>query len=417
MDREALHHKIHAGLLLAIAFTLPFSIKLNNILIIVCLLNWLVEGKVIPKTKMAFSNPVNGLMLVFFLVHVASAFFSSNTSEAWSIAERRLPLILFPLLVFRYDVLQYYHKVLLAFCSGVILAGIICISNALYLFLEHGSYDPFFYHQLSSAIHINAVYLSAYAVFSIIILLNVSEARLKNTSRLLITFLLIMCVLLSSKMMLFILVLYLVFHIAKRTKNNTYKKFGAAGLVMVCVLIFVIPDVQKRFRSEFSSKFNVIGLDQYAYDTPFSGSSLRLVLWKQSFNILSAENAWLTGVGSGDFQDKLNQKYMETGMYVGNAQNNDKGYIGYGPHNQYIEILLYAGVAGLLIFLSLLFAQLQAAIRLNSWLFGVFISLFIVFLLSESALSTNKGIAFYALFSTLFYAYDYFSSSPDKIPS
>lgn len=410
MDRESLHIKIHTILMLAIAFTLPFSIKLNNVLIILCLLNWFTEGKVISKTKLAFSSPVNQLMLAFFFVHIISVFFSSNTAEAWAIVERRLPLIVFPLLLFNRNITGYFNHALLSFCIGVILAAVICIGRASYLFFELGSYNQFFYHSLSSAVNINAVYLSAYAVFSIIILLNIPEPRLKNTKGLLIAFLVLLCVLLSSKMMLFILVVYLLLHITRKIKNSTHKKLGAAGLIAVCVLIFLIPGVRKRFNNEFSSKFNVVNLDQYSYDTPFTGSSLRLVLWKQSLNIICSENAWLTGVGSGDFQDELNRRYKATGMYAGNGTGNDTGYIGYGPHNQYIEVLLYAGIPGLLILLFLLFAQLRAATRLNNWLSGAFILLCMIFFLSESSLSTNKGIVFYALFSTLLYAHNYFNS-------
>ncbi|MES2688926.1 MAG: O-antigen ligase family protein [Bacteroidota bacterium] len=411
MDRETIHHKIHTGLLQAIAFTLPFSIKLNNALIILCLLNWLIGGKVISKTRQAFSNPVNLLMLAFFLVHITSVLFSSNTAEAWAIAERRLPLIVFPLLVFNQHILSCFKKVLLSFCAGVTLAGLICISRASWLFFDQGLYTGFFYHKLSSAIGINAVYLSAYSVLSIIILLNTAEIRTKGIKELLICFLLLLSVLLSSKMMLFILVLYLLLHISRRVKSTGYKKLGAAGLVVICALVFLIPGVRKRFNKEFSSKFNVVTQSHYTYDTPFSGTSLRLVLWKQSLAIVRSENAWLTGVGSGDFQDKLNEKYKETGMYVGDPANNNTGYTGYGPHNQYIETLLYSGIPGLFIFILLLALQLRSAIRWGNWMWGAFAILCMLFFLSESALSTNKGIVFYALFSTLFYARSYFNSS------
>ena len=410
MDRETLHIKIHEGLVQAIAFTLTFSIKLNNVLIILCSLNWLIQGKVISKTRLAFSNPVNQLMLAFFLVHIVSILFSSNTAEAWAIVERRLPLLVFPLLIFNRNVTGYFNSTLLSFCAGVTLAGVICIGKASYLFFYQGSHSQFFYHDLSSAVNINAVYLSAYAVLSIIILLNIPAPRLKNTKGLLIAFLLLLCVLLSSKMMLFILVVYLLLHITGKIKSNLQKKLGAAGLIAVCALIFLIPDVRERFDNEFSSKFNVVRQSHYTYDTRFTGSSLRLVLWKQSLAVIRSENAWLTGVGSGDFQDELNKRYKETGMYVGNATGNNTGYTGYGPHNQYIEVLLYAGIPGLLIFLFLLSAQLRAAIRFNNWLFRVFILLSMIFFLSESALSTNKGIVFYALFSSLLYARNYFSS-------
>jgi O-antigen ligase len=110
----------------------------------------------------------------------------------------------------------------------------------------------------------------------------------------------------------------------------------------------------------------------------------------------------LFGVGLGDFQNLLNKEYTSSGMYIGNPKLNDTGYLGYGPHNQYIEMFFSLGFCGLLLFLFLLFRQVFIAFQSLNTLYVLFILLNILFFVTESALSTNKGIIFYVLFSMLF---------------
>src|ERR1041384_6275596 len=78
-----------ALLLMAVAATMPFSIRLNTNLILLSGVAWVLEGGLKEKIRATYSQPFNVLMAVFFLLHVLSVFTSLNQEEANAILERR----------------------------------------------------------------------------------------------------------------------------------------------------------------------------------------------------------------------------------------------------------------------------------------------------------------------------------------
>ena len=146
---------------------------------------------------------------------------------------------------------------------------------------------------------------------------------------------------------------------------------------------------------------SVVKQGTFTYDTPFTGTSLRLVFWRFSNEIINENNGWLMGAHTGDFQDLLNEKYKRNGIYTGNPELKDTGYLGYGPHNQYIEVLLSLGITGLVVFIMMLIFYLKNAWVTNNYLGLQCICLFLFFFITESVLSVNKGIVVFVFFTLL----------------
>jgi hypothetical protein len=272
--------------------------------------------------------------------------------------------------------------------------------------MDHHNPDIFFYHVLTSFIGMNAVYVSAYVVFSIHILLHFWKPADRSGYLglyLVLAFLVISCFTLDSKMMLLVLavsLLYRLFHLKQR--NRIQATLLAVGMVLLIVAaVMIIPQTHDRFAKELSSKMAVVQSDQYTYDTPFTGTSLRLVIWKFCFKLMREKNTWITGVGAGDYQDMLNQQYRSSGMYTGNPLLHETGYIGYGPHSEYIEIMLALGIPAFLFFCYLLAAHWKYALASNHYLLTELLILFTFFCMTESVLSTNKGIIFFLFFLSL----------------
>jgi O-antigen ligase len=406
MEREHLHSYTHGILISAIAFTMPFSMVLNNACIVLAFLNVLAVKELRSSIPAALKHPVNVMFFLFFCVHLAGILYSRNVPEALHIAERRLPLLVFPLLLFNQGIHHRITFTLRLFCVGMLLAALLCIGVASYHYMLTQDTSLFFYHRLSAPLGMNAVYLSAYAVVCVIILTlgKITTGYIRYIS---IGTMLVFILLLSSKIMLAVLCAYLVFYTFKRTKGK--RTLMACSMLAIAFFgaLYTLPDVRKRFSIELRSDPGLVRTESYRYDTPFTGTSLRLVIWKHCFTILNENNSWLAGTGTGDFQDKLNEKYVASGMYVGNGR---EGYIGYGPHNQYIEVLLYGGICGLIIFMVLLFFQLRTAIASKDLLFICFLIVCVIFFCSESVISTNKGIVFYSFFSVLLHSGTYFKS-------
>src|SRR5690606_1299056 len=78
----------------------------------------------------------------------------------------------------------------------------------------------------------------------------------------------------------------------------------------------------------------------------------------------------------------------------------------YNFHNEFLEITASAGIIGLLVFLMLLGTLLWKGLREQNIIGVAFIFLFMIACQPESLLDRNKGILFFAFFSTLLFLID-----------
>lgn len=399
-----IQQKIHVIFLILIAITFPFSMQINTWAILGLGAFSLISGSLLSGIKTASKKPYVLLLWLFILIHLVSALLSKNMHEGLSIIERKGALFFLPMFILSNPISNIdIKKITLSFVIGIITAFIICLCWAVYqyAFVSH-EIECFFYQKFSYIINMNAVYLSSYSVIAIHILLYYYNELNKYVTILSILLLILFCFLLSSKMMLACLAFGIIFFGFQKLK--IMNAFVLVITVIGCMgfIIFTVPNIKQRISTEFQSNMSVVNQTHFTYDTPFTGTSLRIVFWKTSMEILNEKQAWLIGVHTGDFQDLLNEKYKEKGIYTGNPELKDTGYLGYGPHNQYIEILLSIGVLGLFVFICLLGYYVKTAWVLKNYLAFQFIFLFIFFFLSESVLSVNKGIVIFTFFSLLF---------------
>lgn len=133
------------------------------------------------------------------------------------------------------------------------------------------------------------------------------------------------------------------------------------------------------------------GYEVYKLTSNPSGSSVmqRLEYMKASWLVI--KDNWLIGVGTGDLEDTLYNKYDEMGSML-------KNDFRYHAHNQYIAFMIAFGLPGIIIFL---FGLLYPAIYSNSftdYFFGVFFSIITISMLSDDTLETQAGVTLFAFF-------------------
>lgn len=383
------------------AFSMPFSIKANTWLILLCALHYVCDRALLQKARFVIKDTYVQLLFLFFLAHIISYFLSTNKAEGFAILERRASLVILPFLLYGHHKTEI-KKIALWFVSGVIASFFVCIIHAFVQYSSDKDVGVFFYHQLASAVDFNAVYMAAYCLISLHVLLYYFKSLPKILSVTGMVVVLTFCLLLNSKMMLFILFIGLALYSFSFFSKKTAVILSLVVLSVISGAGFGVPKIKERISIELTSNFHVVQQDTFSYDTPFTGTSLRLLFWKFAFGIQSQRKAWLTGVNTGDFQDILNKKYIETNLYTGNPELHDTGYLGYGPHNQYIEVLFSMGLVALVLFLYLLIHYLKNAIRQNNYLGMQIMIVFMLFFFSESALSVNKGIVPFVFFTVLF---------------
>jgi hypothetical protein len=100
------------------------------------------------------------------------------------------------------------------------------------------------------------------------------------------------------------------------------------------------------------------------------------------------------GYGTGDFNDVLQGCYARKNYSLLQAESLDS-------QCEYFAEMHRQGLIGLLVFLALLIVPFYYSIKYNSPLYAVFIILFGVTALFENALSSQKGVTFFALLCPL----------------
>ena len=76
-------------------------------------------------------------------------------------------------------------------------------------------------------------------------------------------------------------------------------------------------------------------------------------------------------------------------------------YDNLNAHNQYLEVFLGTGLIGLLIFISILTYMIYLFKLKRNLLFGLYISIILIFFLFESILNRIAGVTFFSLFTFL----------------
>lgn len=391
--------------IIAVSVSVFFPIKYSSIIIIIALLHTIYKGHLVTRLKQLWVNKFAVIILALFVLQVISALTSNNLQEGLAILERRLAFVLFPFLLAQYWPAQSIKRICFGFVIACNIALLYCVSVAASNFLHTKNSSVFFYHNLSQVIQLNAIYFSVYCVFSLFVLLvyfNQIPFKFKYLVYTSCTFLVTGVLLLSSKNLLFVLLAGAVAITMQKSISQYKSKVALACLLFPVLAVFFIKPIKNRFMLEVNANMQVVNMQQFKYDTPFTGLTLRLVIWKICIEILNEKKAWIQGVGIGDFQDLINEKYREKGIYSGNKDLGDTGYIGYGPHNQWIEILLSTGLIGFLFFIWAIIILIKNSLNSKAILPPLFTLIFISVSFTECVLSTNKGIIYFMFFMFLF---------------
>jgi len=437
--RESIHDKTRLLAVLIIMLSMPFSMLLNNIAIILLGINWLFDSSPTEKWLKIKQNPLVYCFILFYLLYCFGLLYTENMRQGFFELEKKLTLILFPLIFasskpLNINEVRFLFK---AFVFSCVAATLFCFGYAIYLnyqegynltylyraiFLnEHiaGKYDYlnywyFTYKLFAHPLNMHPVYFAMYLVFSSCLSVwlwwdQTWQRKKRNlVILLLLVFNFIVIVLLSSRTQLFALVLIgTVFVLYESFRQKKIARgFMFLFSLFALGLFFILSNPVLKERIIDSNKPGT-HFTENKYGE--GGLSLRLYKWK--YTLETIRNNPYFGTGTGDAQDELQLTYQRNNFDIAFVNR-------FNAHNQYLQCLLELGVPGLLLFLTCLFLPAYLAFKRKNWLYLVFISLFFISCFTESMLEVNKGIVFYALFNSLF-AFSILNSNPyiqeDKI--
>ena len=266
---------------------------------------------------------------------------------------------------------------------------------AFYRIISGELYTSWYYHELAAPFQHGAIYFSWYYSAALIYLVFKKQEPIIETIRpALIIFFLLILFLLASKLFI---ISTLPFILWKIVKQNRFKR---RALISIAAVIIIVVAASSPFLLRMSelknTDFEVLKQESFAYDTPFNGLTFRLLQWRFAKEILNQESAWLTGTGINSSQTVLNEHYAKSGVYTGNPDLEDKGYLEYKFHNQYLETLVSTGIPGLVILLLIILNIFFN--RRYKLLFPLPVLIITtLFFFTESVLERQAGIMFFCI--------------------
>lgn len=393
------NNKIYFVLLLLVAALIPtaeFPVKAASLSIIVFTLWWLISGDYKQKFDRLKSNKLLWLFAALFLVNLPGLLRTSHPDEAYELLVRKLPLLLFPLIIgtsFRLT-RQQINYIILAFISGLFIVSLFTFREGVEAVLNR--------HDLTTMVRLTVLhraYSGMFSAFAIIGLIHLFRYYRSPVTRavliLAILYFSFFIYILYVKMTIIALsVLFLFFILI-----GAVKKLGK-DVVLVATLLFVISaawyiTTNERTRTVYEKiiKFEDFSYQEYNIHL-VSSINIRYINWGCSVEVLKQEQNWLTGLGIGNAQEQLNLCYKDLNPWIYESEMN--------AHNDYLEEMLRNGIAGLLILLLGLALPAAACLRYKNYTYLSFLILFAVCMVTENLLSRQAGIMFYALFNAVF---------------
>ncbi|WP_052476698.1 O-antigen ligase family protein [Nonlabens marinus] len=173
--------------------------------------------------------------------------------------------------------------------------------------------------------------------------------------------------------------------------------------IAALLLIFIVfafakanPYMLEKYTTKTFKNIDMVGrLDEF--DDPegevFTSFVTRLSIWKTAWD-RAQDNLWI-GVGAADGKKELSQAYVDTNQaFLAKYK--------FPTHNQYLDFLLKFGILGLFAVVIYMFHILWLALKLKNSLVFMFFILFLVSNLTDDFLIRFDGIAFSALWISIF---------------
>lgn len=404
--------KIYYFTTLLIAFFLPLSKKIIPLLIVILFLNWLISLVISGKSQ--FRETITNikykhlvvLFVSFYVMHLIGLLYSANIDFGLFDLEIKLSILIFPILISTSPSLSPVNvkNILLAFIVGCSVAVFICLSYAIYKYIETDQTHHFAYSYLSVFHH--AAYFSMYLNLAIVIIIYFLSKTKTSFSKYYIIFFKFLILLFSLTIILLfakngviclvLIFLTSVFYLAIREKKIVQSILLISGFIVLAVgIVKFVPYTASRL----NHLVNVVmqpapDIEKNATES----TAVRVLIWPVSLELIK-EN-FLFGVGTGDIKDQLLKKYKDWGLYGAMESR-------LNSHNQYLQTFAALGLVGFLILMGCLILPFLLSIKEKKYLYSLFLLIIAVNLLTESMLEVQAGVVFYAFFNSfLLFAYN-----------
>lgn len=411
--------KFTGPLALAIG-ALPFSVVLCHVGLIILGIVWMAEGKWKEKWESILRNPIVFIFLFFFLLHLLGLMYSEDKPTAWFNIEKKLSLLALPIILAsikleKEDVRKLFHVFIITCLAATFICLWVAFRKAYYNsptvnFDSYSNYSFYSlnskaatlwmyisYIELASGIGIHPVYLSLYLSFCALLVFHfysasfASFSQIKKIALLILIFYLSTFILfLSARIIIFaylIISLYGLRQFLKSASPLLYWSTSSIYILFFLGILYLNPVSRFRGYQEI--------VTTYPYLKPglqTQSTTIRASLWSMSIKALPKTNL-LLGSGTGDVEHLISE--TSSGTNITNVLGTND------PHNQYLHTLLGIGLLGLFTMMACFALPAWVSFQSGNFLYLGFLFLFSILCITESAMELQKGIVFYAMFSSL----------------
>ncbi|OJJ18260.1 hypothetical protein BKI52_25905 [marine bacterium AO1-C] len=382
-----------------IAFSLPLHTHINSVFIIALCISLFFHKKPKKRLQNLFDNQLFYLFIGLYLIQIIGLTYTNDFQDAFYKLETKLSILICPFVIGLMPKLnnKQIYVIITSFAFS-------CLLITFYYFFK--TTDDFFFSNSNTfpasteflksiSPGIGSVYMGMYNIFAIFSILYIllrewkyTPLGLKVLSLISISILYAFVVLLEARTALYISFLFVIIYISyniyiRKNYDATTISLSVASLVLTGFFAYN-NDMHNKVTSKLDIKLE-------------NTRDLRMVQWGCAAKILLNNNHTLFfGIGTGDVQNNIGPCYASHGY----GQFKDS----FNAHNEYIEEALRHGLIGLFIFLSALLIPFYLSIyQRRSYLYFLFLLIFIIWSFTESTLSTQKGTVFYAFFNALLF--------------
>lgn len=402
-------------------FSLPFSTNYSRFFLGLWVFTWLLEANFVKRFKNNMlpkeQRRILYMLILFYLLHLVSYFFSQNKPVAAFDLEVKLSMLLFPILILGSNKLykEKWQFLLKIFLLGIALSSIIYILLAFYksIDIEQGkllfnfAYSEEFAHlgffELMKNRSNNFSYTcisiwhhpSYYAMFLNLavaisyFLLKKTKSNFKKTILIIATlFFMLMIYLVASRagILSLILVLFAIFLI----EFFFNKKIIIVALPFLILITFFLANGSsiKETATKLLKKEPQV---ENKKENDIQQKDARLILLHHAI-LVAKENIWI-GVGIGDIKTYLNESFRTENYQIGIEK-------AYNTHDQYLETLIGGGLVLLTVLLFLFAYSIYYSFRERKFIMLLFLLFIGLNFLFEAMLNTMVGVIFITFFWT-----------------
>ena len=412
-------NKVYQFLLVILAFLLPLTVFLANIIIVIIVLLWIFTGNYKSKYLQIIGNKFILASIAFYCIHIVGLIWTEDLAWGLEILHKMWYFILLLPILFtivdQKNIKYYISSFLLAISFTEVLSYLIWFEilppfkvamitepvlslvvhsgpNNPYVFTMVKNPTPFMSHVSYNPILAFAIYLVYHEIF---FNKNLSKFKFFMYSFFAITMTFNMFITggRAGQVMYFVAVAIMIFQFF-----NLEKVKSLVAIVLIFPLIF--------FTAYQTSDLFKLRVDNAVSDVVVYESNNNTSVGKR---ISYAINSWdiikqnpIIGVGTGDFPIEFEKM---------SAINNNKDFyhasLPTNPHNMYSLVLIQHGLVGLLVFLSIFYYQFKLSFLSSNRLMrdiGVALPImFLVIMFSDSYLLGHYTSLLFVFFSAFLY--------------